>query len=70
MAWSAPGLYGAGGRDELRLLLAADRSPAAIDGAAAMLQGRPGAKPDPELEKFIAQWRPTTARNPREAMGV
>ncbi len=26
--------------------------------------------PDPELEKFIAQWRPTTARNPREAMGV
>ena len=27
-------------------------------------------KPDPELEKFIAQWRPTTARNPREAMGA
>jgi DnaJ-class molecular chaperone len=27
-------------------------------------------RPDPELEKFIAQWRPATARNPREAMGV
>jgi DnaJ-class molecular chaperone len=27
-------------------------------------------KPDPELEKFIAQWRPATARNPRETMGV
>jgi DnaJ-class molecular chaperone len=26
--------------------------------------------PDPELEKFIAQWRPATARNPRETMGV
>jgi DnaJ-class molecular chaperone len=26
--------------------------------------------PDPELEKFVAQWRPATARNPREAMGV
>jgi DnaJ-class molecular chaperone len=26
--------------------------------------------PDPELEKFIAQWRPAPARNPREAMGV
>ena len=28
------------------------------------------AKPDPELEKFVAQWQPATARNPREAMGV
>ena len=27
-------------------------------------------KPDPELEKFVAQWQPATARNPREAMGV
>jgi DnaJ-class molecular chaperone len=27
-------------------------------------------RPDPELEKFIAKWRPATARNPREAMGV
>jgi DnaJ-class molecular chaperone len=27
-------------------------------------------KPDPELEKFVAQWRPAAARNPREAMGV
>ncbi len=26
--------------------------------------------PDPELEKFVAQWRPATARNPRETMGV
>jgi DnaJ-class molecular chaperone len=26
--------------------------------------------PNPELEKFIAQWRPAPARNPREAMGV
>ena len=26
--------------------------------------------PDPELEKFVAQWHPATARNPREAMGV
>jgi DnaJ-class molecular chaperone len=27
-------------------------------------------KPDPELEKFVAEWRPRAARNPREAMGV
>jgi DnaJ-class molecular chaperone len=27
-------------------------------------------RPDPELEKFIAQWRPATARNPREAIGM
>ena len=27
-------------------------------------------RPDPELEKFVAQWHPATARNPREAMGV
>jgi DnaJ-class molecular chaperone len=27
-------------------------------------------KPDPELEKFVAQWRPAAARNPRQAMGV
>ncbi len=26
--------------------------------------------PDPELEKFVAQWHPATARNPRETMGV
>jgi DnaJ-class molecular chaperone len=26
--------------------------------------------PDPELEKFVTQWRPAAARNPREAMGV
>jgi DnaJ-class molecular chaperone len=26
--------------------------------------------PDPELERFVAQWRPSTARNPRESMGV
>ncbi len=26
--------------------------------------------PDLELEKFVAQWRPAPARNPREAMGV
>ena len=25
-------------------------------------------RPDPELENFIAQWRPAVARNPREAM--
>jgi len=25
-------------------------------------------KPDPELEKFISQWRPTGADNPRAAM--
>jgi DnaJ-class molecular chaperone len=27
-------------------------------------------KPDPELEKFVAQWRPATARNPRAATGA
>jgi DnaJ-class molecular chaperone len=27
-------------------------------------------KPDPELEKFLAQWQPAGARNPRKAMGV
>jgi DnaJ-class molecular chaperone len=27
-------------------------------------------RPDPELEKFVAEWRPRAARNPREAMGV
>jgi DnaJ-class molecular chaperone len=27
-------------------------------------------RPDPELENFIARWRPATARSPREAMGV
>ena len=27
-------------------------------------------RPDPDLERFVAQWRPTTAGNPREAMGV
>jgi hypothetical protein len=27
-------------------------------------------RPDPELEEFIARWRPATARSPREAMGV
>ena len=27
-------------------------------------------RPDPDLEKFVAQWHPATARNPREAMGV
>jgi DnaJ-class molecular chaperone len=27
-------------------------------------------RPDPELEKFVAQWRPASAHNPREAMGV
>src|SRR4029077_3645801 len=27
-------------------------------------------KPDPELEKFVAEWHPATARNPRETMGV
>jgi DnaJ-class molecular chaperone len=26
------------------------------------------AKPDPELEKFVAQWRPAAADNPRQAM--
>jgi DnaJ-class molecular chaperone len=26
--------------------------------------------PDPELEKFIAQWRPATPQNPRESMGA
>jgi DnaJ-class molecular chaperone len=25
-------------------------------------------KPDPELEKFVAQWRPAAADNPRQAM--
>jgi DnaJ-class molecular chaperone len=25
-------------------------------------------KPDPELEKFVAQWRPAAAHNPRQAM--
>ena len=33
-------------------------------------QGDAAGKPDPELEKFVAQWRPATARNPREAMEV
>jgi DnaJ-class molecular chaperone len=27
-------------------------------------------KPDPELEKFIAQWRPAAAHNPRQATGA
>ena len=27
-------------------------------------------RPDPELEKFVAEWRPRAARSPREAMGV
>jgi DnaJ-class molecular chaperone len=27
-------------------------------------------RPDPDLEEFIARWRPATTRSPREAMGV
>jgi len=27
-------------------------------------------RPDPELEKFVSQWRPADARGPRQAMGA
>jgi DnaJ-class molecular chaperone len=27
-------------------------------------------EPDPELERFVAQWRPATAGHPRESMGI
>jgi len=38
-AWSSPAVFAAGGRDELRVLVAAGHGPAAIDGAAAALRG-------------------------------
>ena len=39
IAWSSPAVRSAGGRDALRVLLAAEHGPGAIDGAAAALRG-------------------------------
>jgi hypothetical protein len=39
VAWASPAIASAGGRDELRLLLAQGRGPAAVEGAGAVLRG-------------------------------
>ncbi len=39
-AWSAPSLWSAGGREALRVLLAAEHGPGALEGAAAVLRRR------------------------------
>jgi hypothetical protein len=51
-AWATPGLFDAGGREELRVLLSQGHGSPAIDGAAALLGAgaRAGHAPDRELD--------------------
>ena len=40
LAWSGPGLWGAGGRDELNVVVASEHGPAVVEAAAAVLRHR------------------------------
>jgi HEAT repeat protein len=50
-AWASPGIWGVGGRDEVRLLLAEGRGPGAIEAAGAVFRG---AIRDPAIDASAA----------------